>query len=657
MERVASTRPAAGCRAVVVRPWPRVGGRPEFGRLAVSLVVCLVAAAGLHAADSPYLPALPPSPPRPAAAKADPPTPAQTPPTEKKPDPKAPADDPLPIPRPLPFPGCALPETPQTSYPGSTPRPSKEVLEQFNQFVEERIDPANTLDVVVGRQTLLRFKQKPNRVLVADGEIADAKNPFEVNPNPKELVVTGKKPGSTVLDLWFPDPKDATKEVVLSYLIRVLPDPDAYGRREESFRRLQDEINTKFPDSVVRLTLLSNNKLLVCGQAKDGFEAQQILSVIGVNVAQPPRLPVDQVNLNVNVAPGPGGLEPGGLGDFLLVSATGERYAVVNLLRVPGEQQVLLHVTVAEINRTAARSIGVNFEQIAIGNNAFASTVGNIAGQIVNAGVTGASGTTPGATGNQASAANNLPFVIDGGRVVAAVDALKNLDFARTLTEPTLTALNGHTATSHVGGQFPIPVVTGFTAAGLQGVSFQNFGVSLSFTPYITDKDLIRLQMSAEVSTRDLQSAAVVGNTTIPGLNTRNFDTTVELRSGQTLAVGGLIQNNFGADASRVPLFGELPVLGRLFAFDRTSAGEQELVVLVTPELVEPLNPGECAPLPGGDVFEPGDVEFYVLGRLESRRPYDFRSSAMTDLAREARYRHCEQLFIFGPQGHSDGKP
>ena len=79
--------------------------------------------------------------------------------------------------------------------------------------------------------------------------------------------------------------------------------------------------------------------------------------------------------------------------------------------------------------------------------------------------------------------------------------------------------------------------------------------------------------------------------------------------------------------------------------------------MLITPELVHPLDKGECPPLPGGDVFEPGDLEFYLLGRLESRRPYDFRSPVRTDLSRDARYRHCEQMFIFGPQGYSDGKP
>ena len=130
----------------------------------------------------------------------------------------------------------------------------------------------------------------------------------------------------------------------------------------------------------------------------------------------------------------------------------------------------------------------------------------------------------------------------------------------------------------------------------------------------------------------------------------------MELREGQTLAVAGLIENDFGADASRIPFFGDLPVVGRLGAFDRTSYGEQELVVLITPELVHPYEPHTVPALPGSDLFEPGDLEFFLLGRLESRRSQDYRSTVRTDLDRMARYRHCNDVFIQGPHGHSDGR-
>jgi pilus assembly protein CpaC len=198
-------------------------------------------------------------------------------------------------------------------------------------------------------------------------------------------------------------------------------------------------------------------------------------------------------------------------------------------------------------------------------------------------------------------------------------------------------------------------VVTGFTAAGLQGVQFQNFGVDLNFTPYITDKDRVRLDVTASISTKDLTSSANVNGTNVPGLNDREFQTKVELREGQTLAVAGLIQNNYSADATRVPFFGDLPIVGRLFAADDTSMGDQELVVLITPELVHPVDPKDVQPLPGSDIFEPSDIEFYLLGRLESRHAEDFRSTARTDIKRMLKYHHPEDLYIIGNLGHSDG--
>src|SRR5205085_10926860 len=133
-----------------------------------------------------------------------------------------------------------------------------------------------------------------------------------------------------------------------------------------------------------------------------------------------------------------------------------------------------------------------------------------------------------------------------------------------SLAEPNLVTMNGQTANFQAGGQFPVPVVTGFTTAGLQGVNFIPFGVQLSFTPYITDRDRIRLVMSAEVSSRDLSAGNItIGGAAVPNLSTRNFQTTVELREGQTLAVAGLIQNNLGAESHRVPFFGYIPFLGR----------------------------------------------------------------------------------------------
>jgi pilus assembly protein CpaC len=247
-----------------------------------------------------------------------------------------------------------------------------------------------------------------------------------------------------------------------------------------------------------------------------------------------------------------------------------------------------------------------------------------------------------------------LPFALDAGQVNVAVSALRVLNYAKSLAEPNIIALNGQTANFHAGGQFPVPIVTGYTATGLQGVDFVPYGVRLSFTPFITDRDRIRLQVSAEVSSRDLSTGnTFVGGSSIPNLITRNFNTVVEMREGQTFAVAGLVQTNLGGDAHHVPFLGDLPIIGRLFSFDRVQAGEQELMILITPVLVHPMEYCQVPPVPGSDLFEPSDCEFYLWNRLESRREYDFRSPVMTDCDRMKMYRRCEQLYLSGPHGYS----
>jgi pilus assembly protein CpaC len=585
----------------------------------------------------------------------------------EQPPEKAPAKAPetLPSPRPAePFlPGrVRLPFLKgETCTTGTEPRPSAKELEQFNKYVQQFVDPKNTLDLFVGRSRLLILKEAPRRVQVGDEKVAK----YAV-VSPTELIIQGLEGGTTVLNLWFTDPKDKDKQTILSYLVRVFPDPERRARLERVYKALQDELNHAFPDSHVCLFLVGD-KVVLTGQARDVAEATEILRIVQANAPQQPgkggggqgslsQLPLASIQPVV----GPGGVVAPGIRNYQLPSAPN----IINLLRIPGEQQVMLRVTVAEINRTAARSIGVNFN--IMNNNGvtvFSNNTGNLfsngAGAFGSSGSGGGIGGTGGGVGGGTgsgfgSVVSNLSAASANGNIMAIISALRNLNFARSLAEPNLVALNGQTAAFQAGGQFPVPVVTGFTSAGLQGVNFVPFGVLLSFTPYITDRDRIRLALAAEVSTLNLGSQTTVGTTNVPGLNTRNIQTVVELREGQTLAVAGLIQNNFSTSSTRVPWFGDLPIIGRLAAFDTNAYGEQELVVLVTPELVHPLEHKEIPQLPGSDLFEPGDLEFYLLGRLESRRPYDYRSSVMTDIDRMRAYRRCERVYIFGPHGHTN---
>ena len=190
-------------------------------------------------------------------------------------------------------------------------------------------------------------------------------------------------------------------------------------------------------------------------------------------------------------------------------------------------------------------------------------------------------------------------------------------------------------------------------------MQFVPFGVQLQFLPIIQDRDVIRLQIRAEVSTRDEALGTNIGGsgggTAVPGINSRNFSSTVELRSGQTLAVAGLMQTNFGASSDRVPWFGDLPLIGPLTGANRTSATEQELVILVTPELVAPVDSCATPGLPGNDVYEPTDVEFFLSNRLESRRSNDFRSPVRTDFHKQRMPdKCCPDRFIIGSNGPTD---
>jgi pilus assembly protein CpaC len=528
---------------------------------------------------------------------------------------------------------------------GSTPLPSHETMEQFRQYVAGTVDPQNTLDLVVGRPRILLLKESPLRVQIADENVARV----TVISN-TELSVDGMSVGTTVLNLWFGEP---ARERVLSYLVRVIPDPEQKERLERVYAALTDEINQAFPDSVVRLSLVGD-KVVVSGQAKDIIEAAQILRVVSANAPGAGRddysaeeIPVGSVNV-VAAVDEFGNLPEQGLQNFLLRDIGRN---VINLLEVPGEQQVMLRVTVAEVNRAAARSIGVDFT---IMNDAGTAVFSSLTGGLLPTTVSGGSTSTSVVGGN-------LPVNIDNGQVFLAIQALRNLNLARSLAEPTLTTLNGQPAQFRAGGEFPVPAATQAFGGVGQGVAFVPFGVQLRFVPYITDRDRIRLQVGASVSTRDpslgtnVGGSALAGGTSVSGLSSRTFQTTVELREGQTLAVAGLVQNNFGASTVRVPLLGDWPIVGNLFGRNSSAHAEQELVILITPELVHPLQACETPPLPGSDVFEPGDVEFYLLGRLESRRAEDFRSSVRTDIDRMKQYRECTDRFILGPTGQTYG--
>ncbi len=510
---------------------------------------------------------------------------------------------------------------------GTPPAPTKEDEATRQKYFNAPIDPKFTLDLVIDRARLITLKQPAIRIQLANESTAA----WNLITN-TEITIIGRQVGTTVMNFWF---KEGEKEVVISYLIRVFPDPEDKDRLERSIKALEIEINKSFPDSIVHLKLVGD-KIFITGQARDALEAANILRLVSNSAPGQNQNQNQTSNQTKNIPadtfgavrrPGETLLTPG-LDNYAVNTPANN---IVNLLRVPGEAQINLRVTVAEVNRNAARQIGLNFS---VRNNAGINVFQNLTGGILPGG-------------------GNLPIQLDNGQITLAFNALKTLRYARALAEPNLTTMNGQPATFRAGGQFPVPVVTGQTANGLQGVQFVPFGVSMNFVPYVTDRDRVRLVIQGSISTTNSGGGAQIGTAAVPGLTDRTFSTTVELREGQTFAIAGLIQNNMDSTSNRIPFLGDIPLVGQFTGANSTAAQEQELIVLVTPELVHPMEQKMVPPLPGSDVFEPSDVEYYLLGRHESRRHYDFRSPVMNDHDRIRRYQQCEQTYIFGPTGYN----
>jgi pilus assembly protein CpaC len=564
---------------------------------------------------------------------------AQTPPPPKPTTPEAPPAVPAPPPAKQPTDALKNPLlSPTPEVPA--PVPSAATVEKMNKYIQKFIDPESYLDLVAGQTRVLRLKNTPFRVQAGEERIVSIGL-----ATPQEILLQGKEIGSTVLTLWFGDVNDASKQETLTYLVRVYPDPEAKQRLERMYKQLEAEVNRYFKDTSIRLQLVGE-KVVVSGRVRDAQQAQQVLQILRANMGQSghEQRPLTPAG---GVADPTGGVAAPG-DDKYWASGTGN---LINLLEVAGEQQVALRVIVAEVNRAAARSIGLNYS---FTNNQGVTVFANLTGPIFN-GFNNNAFAGAGGFGNfnQGGAVANLSATLDAGKIPLAINALRTLQMAKSLAEPVLVTMNGQTANFLAGGQFPVPVVAnGNFGGGLQGVQYVPYGVQLSFTPFITDRDRIRLNLSANISARDVNTGTNIGGAGVAGLTARNVNTTVELRQGETLAVAGLIETNHGADATRVPLIGDLPIIGALASLNRVQSGEKELVIFITPELTRPLEPGQLPPLPGAEMIDPNDCEFYLLNRLEGRCR-DFRSPVRTDWGRIKQYYQLEQAMIAGPTGYT----
>jgi pilus assembly protein CpaC len=222
-----------------------------------------------------------------------------------------------------------------------------------------------------------------------------------------------------------------------------------------------------------------------------------------------------------------------------------------------------------------------------------------------------------GSAGNNTLAANSIGKG-GGTNITAIVDALASEGLVSILAEPTLTAVSGEKASFLAGGEFPVPINQGVNQ-GLS-VDYRKYGVSLEFVPTVLSDRLISLYVRPEVSDISMEGAVSLNGFQIPGVTTRRTETTVQLGSGQSLVIGGLIQSRFGTEIDKIPGAGEMPVLGALFRSTHFRKNESELVVIVTPYLVRPIsNPANIA-LPTDNVEPASDLERLLQGRIARQK-------------------------------------
>lgn len=273
---------------------------------------------------------------------------------------------------------------------------------------------------------------------------------------------------------------------------------------------------------------------------------------------------------------------------------------VVNKIQVAGSLQVNLHVRVAEISRSAMKALGINLSaSIQSGNFSF--------------GVLSGSGGGSGAT--QGGGTAGIGFNAGNTSIGAVLDALANERLVSVLAEPNLTAISGESASFLAGGEFPIPVSQGNQQVTIE---FRRFGVSLEFVPTVLSNNLINIRVKPEVSELSAQGAVTVGGISVPALSTRRADTVVELGSGQSFAIGGLIRRNFNTNVNTFPWLGDVPILGVLFRSSAFQKEETELIIIVTPYIVRPASSPHRLSAPTDRIGPPSDVGRTLANKLAS---------------------------------------
>ena len=293
---------------------------------------------------------------------------------------------------------------------------------------------------------------------------------------------------------------------------------------------------------------------------------------------------------------------------------------VINHVTVGGVQQVLLQVRVMEVSRTKLRTLGIDMAAV-LENGSSVAVAG--AGIMTTAPFSAAN--TIASTGKQ-----TIPFRVanNGDNFFGFIEALKQNNLAKVLADPNIVTESGRPAFMNAGGEFPVLVPQ---SLGTVSVEYRRFGTQVDFVPIVMGNGIIHLEVRPRVSEIDDTRSITVNGTQVPGLTVREFDVGVNMRAGQTLAIGGLVYTRHNNSVRGIPVLMDTPVVGGFFRRTSVQENEIELLVMVTPQLVDGLDPAQVAgmTMPGTQTTGPNDAQAYVRGQIEipvnSRQPAHFQ--------------------------------
>jgi len=398
--------------------------------------------------------------------------------------------------------------------------------------------------------------KKVTSISISNPEIADVKL-----ITPRQVLIIAQRTGSTNLILWYGDGEESRADV---YEINVY-------LSDNKVAHIRSQLKAYVPDAKVRVAQTQDGVIL-SGTVESQQQLSRVLTIVSAHV-----------------------------------------FKITNLIELHCAQQVQLEVTIAEVSRTGMKRMGLGFlVNQSLGISAFEN---GSAGATMNRTNTGsklstatASITTPFASAFQIAVSN------EKGNASAILSILKGQELARLLATPTLVTTSGQTANFIVGGEFPVPVAG---ESGRISIQFKEVGVKLNFTPTIIDKETISLVVNPEISSLDYTVAVKSGGVYVPGVKTRKGSATLTLRDGQSFAMAGLLKEESSRSVKKVPVLGDIPIIGGLFTSKEYSKQETELVVMVTPRLVKPLNNNERPSLPGATMHDNiNDMDFFMLNRL-----------------------------------------